>query len=162
RSQLPVGGTLEQSDATGWMAFYALNMGIMAALLNRSGQRPGADLVLKFLEHFAGICAAMDKQAMWDEVDGLAYDPLLTPDGQIVPIKVRSMVSVIPVLATLVLDEQMLQRSILIGKQFAGFLRHMGFDDSQQLHTSGLIRGQAPHRRLLLGVAAHQRLGTLF
>src|SRR6201981_833831 len=50
RSHLPVGGTLEQSDATGWMAFYALVMGIMAALLTRTGKRPDIDLVLKFLE----------------------------------------------------------------------------------------------------------------
>ena len=55
RSHLPVGGILEQSDATGWMGFYAIAMGAMAIVLNRSGQRPGQDLVLKFLEHFAAI-----------------------------------------------------------------------------------------------------------
>ena len=53
RSHLPVGGTLEQSDATGWMAFYALAMAGIASILNRSGRRPALDLVLKFLEHFA-------------------------------------------------------------------------------------------------------------
>ena len=55
RSHLPVGGRLEQSDATGWMAFYALTMGGIAFILNRSGRRPTLDLVLKFLEHFAAI-----------------------------------------------------------------------------------------------------------
>ena len=81
RSHLPVGGTLEQSDATGWMAFYALCMGMMAVLLNRSGQRPSADLMLKFMEHFAGISAAMEAQRLWDDADGLAYDRLVTADG---------------------------------------------------------------------------------
>ena len=55
RSHLPVGGTLEQSDATGWMAYYALAMAAIAIVLNWSGQRPATDLVLKFLEHFAAI-----------------------------------------------------------------------------------------------------------
>ena len=51
RSHLPVGGTLQQSDASGWMAFYALAMGSIASILNRAGRRPATDLVLKFLEH---------------------------------------------------------------------------------------------------------------
>ena len=55
RSHLPVGGILEQSDATGWMGFYAIAMGAMAIVLNRSGSGPAQDLVLKFLEHFAAI-----------------------------------------------------------------------------------------------------------
>ena len=59
RSHLPVGGTLEQSDATGWMGFYAIAMGAIASVLNRSGQRPASDLVLKFLEHFAAIRDAL-------------------------------------------------------------------------------------------------------
>ena len=48
---------------------------------NRSGQRPAADLVLKFLEHFAAIRSAMDDQGLWDDADGLYYDRLVTPDG---------------------------------------------------------------------------------
>jgi hypothetical protein len=55
RSHLPVGGVLEQSDATGWMAFYAIAMAAIAGVLQRSGQRPAVDLVIKFLEHFAAI-----------------------------------------------------------------------------------------------------------
>jgi hypothetical protein len=55
RSHLPVGGVLEQADATGWMATYSLAMTTIAAILHRSGRRPAPDLVEKFLEHFAGI-----------------------------------------------------------------------------------------------------------
>jgi hypothetical protein len=70
RSHLPVGGTLEQSDATGWMAFYALTMAAIASILNRSGRRPALDLVLKFLEHFAQIRQAMDTLGVWDDAEG--------------------------------------------------------------------------------------------
>jgi hypothetical protein len=105
----PVGGTLQQSDATGWMAFYALCMAAIATLLNRSGKRPCADLILKFLEHFAGIREAMDAQQLWDEEDGLAYDRLVA-NGTSISVKVRSMVGVIPLLAAVVLDESLIER----------------------------------------------------
>ena len=67
RSHVPAGASLQQSDATGWMAMYALVMGAIAAVLNRAGQRPGDDLVLKFLEHFAAIRRSMESRGMWDE-----------------------------------------------------------------------------------------------
>ena len=86
RSHLPVGGTLEQSDATGWMAFYAIAMAAIAVILQRGGRRPAINLVVKFLEHFAAITEAIDGQGLWDETDGLYYDRLLTPDGTAVPV----------------------------------------------------------------------------
>ena len=162
RSHLPVGGTLQQSDATGWMAFYALVMGIIAAALTRAGKRPDVDLVLKFLEHFAGISAALETQGLWDETDGLNYDRLVTPDGRQIPVKVRSMVGIIPALAAIVVDEQMLLRSQLMGKQFSGFLQRMGLRDPASLHARGLLRGEAPNRELLLSVIGIERLGRLF
>src|ERR1019366_8057037 len=64
-SPLPVGGTLEQWDATGWMGFYAIPLASTADVLGRSGQRPATDLVLKFLEHFAAIREAPDSQGLW-------------------------------------------------------------------------------------------------
>ena len=67
RSHLPVGGVLEQSDATGWMAFYAIAMAGIASVLQQSGRRPASDLALKFLEHFAAIAEAIDNQGLWDE-----------------------------------------------------------------------------------------------
>jgi hypothetical protein len=162
RSHLPVGGTLQQSDATGWMAFYALVMGIMAGALTRAGKRPDVDLLLKFLEHFAGISAALETQGLWDETDGLNYDRLVTPDGTAIPVKVRSMVGIIPALAAIVVDEQMLLRSQLMGKQFSGFLEGMGLRDTESLTARGLLRGEAPTRELLLGVISLERLRRLF
>ena len=63
------------------MGFYAIAMGTMAAILNRTGERRADDLVLKFLEHFAAITEALDGLGLWDETDGMYYDRLKTPDG---------------------------------------------------------------------------------
>ena len=162
RSHLPVGGILEQSDATGWMAFYAIAMGGIASALQQSGRRPATDLVLKFLEHFAAIAEAIDDQGLWDEADGLYYDRLLTPDGTVVPIKVRSMVGIIPVLSAAVIDEGMLTSSLTVGKQFAEFLGRKGLRDRQKLSELGLLRGDPGDQRLLLSVTGLDRLEKLF
>ena len=161
RSHLPVGGTLEQSDATGWMAFYAIAMAGIAAVLHRSGHRPSNDLVLKFLEHFAAISNAIDGQGLWDDADGLFYDRLLTPDG-VVPVKVRSMVGIIPMLAAAVIDEHLLEHSLRVSKQFADYLGHHGVHDREKLRESGLLRGEPGDQRLLLSVVGIERLEKLF
>ena len=162
RSHLPVGGVLEQSDATGWMAFYAIAMGSIASVLRQSGRRPATDLVLKFLEHFAAITEAMDNQGLWDDTDGLYYDRLLTPDGTAVPIKVRSMVGIIPMMTAAVIDEGMLSRSLTIGKQFADFLDRNGLRDGEKLRDRGLLRGESGQRTLLLSVTGTARLEKIF
>jgi hypothetical protein len=161
RSHLPVGGTLEQSDATGWMGFYAMAMGSIAVALDRAGQRPGTDLVLKFLEHFAGIRDAIDGQGLWDPVDGMYYDRLLTSSGTAVPVKVRSMVGMIPLLAVGVVDESMLRVSLVVGKQFASLLGARGLADPAKLAQAGLLRGTPGDQRLLLSVAGPDRLPRL-
>ena len=112
RSHLPAGYMLEQSDATGWMGAYALALGAIAAVLTWSGQRNAQDLVLKFLEHFAAIRAALDQQGLWDDTDGLFYDRLVTPSGYSVPVKTRSMVGIIPALAAMVIDGGTLQNAL--------------------------------------------------
>jgi hypothetical protein len=161
RSHLPVGGTLEQSDATGWMGFYAMAMGSIAVALDRADQRPGSDLVLKFLEHFAGIRDAMDGQGLWDDQDGMYYDRLLTPSGTAVPVKVHSMVGMIPVLAVGVVDESMLRLALTVGKSFAGLLSARGLADPAKLSEAGLLRGTPGDQRLLLSVAGPDRLPRL-
>jgi hypothetical protein len=162
RSHLPVGGTLQQADATGWMASYALAMGTMALFLQRSGRRPAAGLVLKFLEHFGAIRHALGDQGLWDETDGLFYDRLVAPDGTAVPVKVRSMVGIIPMLAAAVIDEAMLDRALLVGKNFAKFLEREGLQDRERLADLGLLRGRPGHRGMLLGVVGIDRLERLF
>jgi hypothetical protein len=161
RSHLPPGTTLEQSDATGWMATYALAMTTMAGILERSGQRPALDLVQKFLEHFAGIRTALDEQGMWDEADGLLYDRLVTADGTVELVKVHSMVSMIPMLAVAVIDEGMLDRSIAVRKRFAQYLHRMGVQDLEKLTEAGVLRGEPGERQLLLSVLPVDRVMRL-
>jgi hypothetical protein len=162
RSHLPVGGTLEQSDATGWMASYALAMGSIAAILQRAGRRPMADLIMKFLEHFAAISDAMYESGVWDDTDGLYYDRLVTPSGQVVPVKVRSMVGIIPLLAAVVVDEAALARAERVGKQFNRLLRAEGLNDRTRLTDAGLLQGQPGDQRLLLGVVRVRQLVRVF
>jgi hypothetical protein len=162
RSHLPVGGVLEQSDATGWMAFYAIAMAAIAGVLQRSGQRPAVDLVIKFLEHYAAITAAMDDQGLWDDADGLYYDRLLTPDGTAVPLKYRSMVGVIPMLSAAVIDEGWITESLTVGKQFAGLLRRHGMTDPAKLDDQDLVRGKPGARHMLLSVVGLDRLEKIF
>ena len=162
RSHLPVGGVLEQSDATGWMAFYAIAMAGIAGVLQRSGRRPATGLIIKFLEHFAAITQAIDDQGLWDDADGLYYDRLLTPDGTAMPVRYRSMVSIIPMLTAAVVDEGMLNQAATVGKQFAGFLGRQGLADPGKVSEQGLLRGAPGDRQLLLSVVGTDRLEKLF
>ena len=136
RSHLPAGDILEQSDATGWIASYALALGTIAAVLSWSGQPENQDLVLKFLEHFAGIRTALDQQGLWDDTDGMFYDRLITPSGYSVPVKTRFVVAMIPALACGVLDGGMLQNALTMNKNFTRFLQKEGVGDVQKLARS--------------------------
>ncbi len=153
RSQLPVGGILEQSDATGWMGFYAIAMGRIATVLSRSGQRAASDLVLKFLEHFAAIRDALSSQGLWDDTDGFFYDRLVTPSGEQVPIKVRSVVGMIPVLAAAVVQESDVEQALILGKQFADLLGRENLVDAGAMRERGMLRGPSGDQLLLLSLA---------
>jgi hypothetical protein len=97
-AQLPDGGQLEQSDGTAWMAMYCLNL-LEISLVLAQHDRSYEDLATKFMEHFTYIAAAMNDQGLWDEDDGFYYDVLLV-DGERVPLRVHSMVGLIPLFAT--------------------------------------------------------------
>jgi len=163
RSHLPPDTVLEQSDATGWMAFYALSMAMIASILWRSGRRQAADLVLKFLEHYAAIAEALEGQGMWDPADGMFYDHLCLASGAVIPIKARSMVGMIPLLALAIVDEKMMHNAMKFGKQFADFLDRRGLADAAKLREQGLLRdGDGGAERLLLSVVGKDRLLILF
>ncbi len=162
RSHLPAGYLLEQSDATGWMGSYALSMLAIAGVLSWSGERQAQDLVLKFMEHFAGIRRALDQQGLWDDTDGLYYDRLVTPSGYAVPVKVRSMVGMIPALAAAVIDGPTLQHAMGMNKLFMHFLRREGIGDMRQLTERPQLRGEPGHERLLLSVARPDQVERLF
>src|SRR5215471_5945655 len=162
RSHLPSGYVLEQSDATGWMGAYALSMIGIAGVLGWTGERQSQDLIMKFLEHFAGIRRALDHQGLWDDADGLFYDRLSTPSGYAVPVKVRSMVGIIPVLAAAVIDGQALQNVMGMNKAFMHFLQREGVGDIRQLSERPQLRGEPGHERLLLSVARPDQIERLF
>ncbi len=158
RSHLPPGTALEQSDATGWMAFYSLGMATIAYALDNTGKGPTTDLLIKFVEHFAAIRQAIDDEGMWDETDGLFYDRLILADGSAVPMEVRSMVSIIPVLAAGVVDSQILEQAAELGKQFSQFLERVDLHESGALSRLGLVEGGPGNQRLLLGIVSPDRL----
>jgi hypothetical protein len=137
-------------------------MASIAVVLYWSGRRPETDLILKFLEHFAAITDAIDEQELWDDQDGIYYDRLLTPDGSVVPVKVRSMVGVIPMLAGVVIDEHMLHRALTVSKQFADYIHRHGLREEEKLRQAGLMRGDPGQQRLLLSVVGTGRLERLF
>ncbi len=161
RSHLPVGGILEQADATGWMAFYALAMATIAEILHRTGQRPGTDLILKFVEHFAAIKQALDDRGLWDEADGLYYDRLITSSGEQVPLKVRSIVAILPTLAMSVVDQQTIDLAMVVGKRFAALLAEQEMTDLASMADKGLLLGEPGNQRLLLSLAGPDRLRRL-
>jgi hypothetical protein len=99
---------------------------------------------------------------MWDETDGLFYDRLALPDGTVVPVKVRSMVGIIPMLAAGVADEQVLDQAEAVGKYFADFLDREGLRDRDELAKLGLLRGAPGSRQMLLGVVRTDRLERIF
>ena len=109
--RLPGGAVLEQSDATGWMGMFCLNL--MRIALELAGQDKAYEsLALKFFEHYIYIGAAMknmggQKYSLWDEDDGFFYDVLRFPDGSFNKFRVRSLVGIIPIYAaeTLKLDD---------------------------------------------------------
>ena len=104
---LPTGGYLEQADGTAWMALFSQNMLEMSVEL--AAQDPNyEDMVFKFIEHFYYIASAMNRsgdEGMWDEEDGFYYDILRLPNGHIQRLKVRSMVGLLPLCATTVIEE---------------------------------------------------------
>jgi hypothetical protein len=161
RSHLPVRGILEQSDATGWMAAYALSMATIAAILHGVRQRPALDLVQKFLEHFAGISEALETSGVWDERDGMFYDRIVLTDGSVVPMRVRSMVAMIPPLAAAMVNEEAIDQTLTTDKRFADYLRRHGHGDTAEMTAAGILRGDPGHRRLLVGVIGLDRLRRL-
>jgi hypothetical protein len=103
---LPTGGHLEQADGTAWMALFSQNMLELAVELVPHDPTY-EDMVIKFAEHFLYIAGGMNKpgpEGMWDEEDGFYYDLLRLPDGSAQRLKVRSMVGLLPLCATTVIE----------------------------------------------------------
>jgi hypothetical protein len=158
RSQpLPTGGHLEQADGTAWMAFYAATMLSMALELARD-EPAYEDMASKFFEHFIAITDAMNNlggTGLWDEEDGFYYDRLHV-DGNSIPLRVRSLVGLVPLFAVEVLEEDLLNRLPGFKKRMLWFLKNRRDLAAQISYLE--VGGEKDHRHLLLAIPSRERL----
>ena len=147
---LPTGGHIEQSDGTSWMGMYCLNMlAIAMELANEDSAYE--DVASKFWEHFLHIAHAMnhlgdERSRLWNEEDGFYYDVLCLPDGTGLPMKVRSMVGLIPLFAVEILEPETLRK-------MTGFKRRLEWFIDNRKDLIGNVacmrtRGKAERRML--------------
>jgi hypothetical protein len=120
---LPDGMLLEQSDATSWMALYCLNMlGIAIELSARDAAYE--DICSKFFEHFIYIASAMHRKGLWDEEQGFYGDTLTRTDGTCIPVRLRSLVGLLPIVASIVVSSDDLRRLPAFDRRMQWFIRH--------------------------------------
>jgi hypothetical protein len=127
-SPLPTGGFIEQADGTSWMAMFCLNMLAISLELAKEN-KAYEDVASKFFEHFVYISDAInnighDNIELWNERDGFYYDVLHTPDGEHIPMKVRSMVGLIPLFAIETLEADWLKDLPDFKKRMDWFLQN--------------------------------------
>ncbi|HBB32771.1 MAG TPA: glucosidase [Cyanobacteria bacterium UBA8803] len=127
-AQLPTGGYINQSDGTSWMAMYCLNL-LTIALELALDNPVYEDIATKFFEHFLYIANAMnhigeDEAHLWEEADGFYYDELRLPNGEQIPLKVRSMVGLIPLFAITTIDPETLNRLPAFKERLEWFIKN--------------------------------------
>jgi hypothetical protein len=153
---LPTGGRLAQADGTAWMAFFCLTM--LAIAIELAEEDPAyADMASKFFEHFVQIADAMNHFAgrgLWDEGDGFYYDDLLT-DHSATPVRVRSLVGLVPLMAVEVLHADDLARLPEFSKRMEWFLQHRRDLAGQ---VSWMRACSDDSRHMLLAIPSRERL----
>jgi hypothetical protein len=158
RSHLPEGFRIEQADGTAWMGGYSLAMVVLSVVL--AAENPVYDdMVVKFLEQFLLISDALDTSGLFDVEDGFFYDRLTYPDGTQAPIKVQSLVGVIPVLAAASVPLDQISRLAALRHRVARSL-----DDSETGLAGTLLpqRGRGAARRAVVSLLKpEQVLNTL-
>jgi hypothetical protein len=159
-SALPMGGTIQQADATSWMGMYCLDM-LEIALELAEENSAYEDVASKFFEHFLHIAHAMnamgevgdDGHSLWDEQDGFYYDVLNIGGGRM-PMRVRSMVGLIPLFGVRVLEPASLRRC-------PGFVKRMNWISANRpelaRHVEHLV-GHGEGERQLLSLVNEDRL----
>ncbi len=157
---LPVGGGahLEQADGTAWMAFYALTMLAMAIELAREDPAY-EDVASKFFEHFVAIADAMNTlggSGLWDDADGFYYDQLHA-DSHVQPLKVRSIVGLIPLCAVVVLEEEIIRTLPAFAKRMKWFLDNRA-DLARHISYYETLKEDRTHAHHLLAIPSRPRL----
>ena len=154
---LPTGGTLQQADGTAWMAFYCATMLSIALELAHDGGKVRTayeDMASKFLEHFVQIADAMNTlggTGLWDETDGFYYDQIRF-DNSAVPLKTRSMVGLLPLIAVEVLEEESIQGLPGFSKRLAWFVKH------RQDLSRHITHCECDHGHRLVAIPSRERL----
>jgi len=164
---LPGGAQLAQADGTAWMAFYCVQMLAMALeLAAGDGSNPGdpayEDVASKFFEHFVAIVDAMNSlggHGLWDDEDGFYHDQLRLGgqdgcEGAVVPVRLRSMVGLIPLLACLVIDREVIDRLPAFARRMDWFMRNR----PDLARSVTLMAGRDGGPRYLLAVPTRERL----
>ena len=153
---LPTGGFIEQADGTAWMAMFCLMM-LRIAIELMPHDRSYEDIASKFFEHFLYIASAMNRLGdggLWDEQDGFFYDWLRLPDGSKSPMRVRSLVGLIPLFAVTTMDSAAIDK-------MPGFKRRMGWFIKHRPDLCGNIASITHHgmeERLLLSMVHPTKL----
>ena len=159
---LPNDAYIEQADGTSWMAMFALNM-MHIALELAGNNKTYVDMANKFFEHFLYIAGALDLMGeealgMWDEEDQFFYDQLHVNDTECRMLKVRSMVSLIPLFAVEILDKRQLHQHPEFAERMQWFLEnkpdlatlvsHWNVQGKDEKHLLSLLRGHRMKRLL--------------
>ena len=158
---LPTGGFIDQADGTAWMAMYCLNMMHIALTLALRHNRVYEDIATKFFEHFLHVAEAMEKRigeaGLWSEKEGFYYDVLSLPDGNRIPLKIHSMVGLIPLFAVEVLDARYREELPDFAARLQWFLQYR--PDLANLVSHWYEPGQ--NRRMLLSLLRGHRMKCL-
>ncbi|MDQ3322513.1 MAG: glucosidase [Acidobacteriota bacterium] len=157
-SKLPNGGHLEQSDGTSWMAMYCLNMLAIALELAKEN-KAYEDVASKFFEHFVYISDAMnnvgkENTELWNERDGFYYDVLHLENTRNIPLKVRSMVGLIPLFAVETIEAELLESLPEFKRRAEWFLKNRS-DLTDQI---ACMQTPGEKNRLLLALVNPDRL----
>jgi hypothetical protein len=157
---LPTGGHLHQADGTAWMAFFCARM-LRIALELASENKAYADMASKFFEHYIEIADAMNsigETGLWDEQDGFYYDHLYN-EGQHIPLRVRSMVGVIPLFTAVLLSDTLINRLPGFRRRMEWFVQHRRDQIANITYMErGLDDQSDGNGMLLLAIPTRERL----
>jgi hypothetical protein len=159
---LPDGTALEQSDATGWMGMFCLNM-MRIALELATQNSVYESLAVKFFQHYTYIAHAMKDRTrghdpLWDDEDGFFYDRLIRPSGGTYPFRVRSLVGLVPLFAVERLEDEAIARYPLFARCFTWFMRHRQDLVKDVVHAVRQPDGRCAHVLTVLDPSQLKRL----
>ena len=160
RSKGIAGGILEQADGSAWMAMYCLNLLRIALELALESQAY-EDIASKFFEHFLYIAHSMNNlgngsHSLWNQEDGFYYDVLSRPNGNHIPLKVRSIVGLIPLFAVEILDDKLLSKLPEFSSRMNWFLTNR-----QDLTENITCYQHKDHKRYILSLVNKDKLHSI-